>query len=162
MSLQTLRFEELAESHIPAILAIEQEANSSPWSEQSFKNELDNPHKAFLVAIASGMVIGYGGIWLIVDEAHVTNIAISPDYRRQGIGQRLMVQLLDRAKEAGMTCSTLEVRASNAAAITMYEQLGYRETARRKRYYPDNQEDAVVMWLYDLQAWETPRLKKIV
>lgn len=161
MSLNTLRFEELSEQHIPAILVIEQEANSSPWSEKSFRNELDNPHKVFVVVLVSGQVVGYGGIWLIVDEAHVTNVAVASEHRRLGIGQRIMVQLLDKSKDAGMTCSTLEVRASNAAAIQLYEQLGYRETARRKRYYPDNQEDAVVMWLYNLATWEAPRLKKL-
>jgi ribosomal-protein-alanine N-acetyltransferase len=160
MSLATLRFQDLTPEAIPAILAIEQESNSSPWSEKSFRNELDNPHKIFLVAYVDGQVVGYGGIWLVVDEAHVTNIAVSPPNRKLGIGRRLMVKLLQGAQEAGMTCSTLEVRASNTAAIDLYLQLGYQETARRKRYYPDNQEDAVVMWLYDLQAWEAPRMMR--
>lgn len=155
-NLTTLRFEPLQESHIPAILTIEQEANSAPWSEKSFQNELTNPHKIFLVALVSGQVVGYGGVWLMIDEAHVTNIAVASDFRRAGIGRKLMIDLLNRSKAAGMTCSTLEVRAGNAAAIDLYLKLGYTETARRRRYYPDNQEDAVVMWLYDLQAWEVP------
>jgi ribosomal-protein-alanine N-acetyltransferase len=151
--LTTLRFEELDETHIPAILEIEKEANSAPWTERSFRNELDNPDRIFLVAKLEGKVVGYGGIWLIIDEAHVTTVAVDANQRQQGIGRKLMVQLLERAKEAGMTCSTLEVRASNDPALNLYKDLGYKETARRKKYYPDNNEDAVVMWMYDLQSW---------
>ncbi|HSI72829.1 MAG TPA: ribosomal protein S18-alanine N-acetyltransferase [Fimbriimonas sp.] len=151
--LTTLRFIELNESHIPPILEIENEANSAPWTERSFKNELGNPDRIFLVALLEGKVVGYGGIWLIIDEAHVTTVAVAAEHRQKGIGRRLMIELLERAKSEGMTCSTLEVRASNSPALNLYAELGYKDTARRKKYYPDNQEDAVVMWMYDLQAW---------
>jgi len=147
---KNLRFEALREEHLPAVLEIEKQANSAPWSERSFRNELDHEHGIFLVALGGGQVVGYGGVWLVVDEAHVTNVAVNPSLRRQGIGRRLMVELLKRAKERGMTCSTLEVRASNEAAIRLYEQLGYKITGHRRGYYPDNREDAAVMWLYEL------------
>jgi [ribosomal protein S18]-alanine N-acetyltransferase len=153
---KTLRFEPLAEEHLPGVLAIEKQSNTAPWSERSFRNELVHEHGIFLVALAGGGVVGYGGVWLVIDEAHITNIAIDPVHRRQGIGRRLMLELLKRAKEKGMTCSTLEVRASNESAIRMYEGLGYKVTATRKGYYPDNKEDAVVMWMYDLEGWEDP------
>ncbi len=155
--LTTLRFEPLNEGHIPAILEIEKEANTAPWSERSFRNELDNQHRIFLVALLAGHVVGYGGVWLIIDESHVTTVAVALEHRRKGIARRLMNDLLIRSKDDGMICSTLEVRAGNEAAIKLYEEMGFRETARRKRYYPDNSEDAVVMWLYDLQGWEPPR-----
>ena len=155
--LKTLRFEPIQESNIPAILDIEKVSNTAPWSERSFKNELDHQHGVFLVGLLQGQVVAYGGVWLVIDEAHVTTIAVSPEHRREGIGQRLMVELLNRAKSAGMVCSTLEVRASNDAAIKMYEKFGYSIAATRKGYYPDNKEDAVVMWLYDLDKWESPR-----
>jgi ribosomal-protein-alanine N-acetyltransferase len=155
--LKTLRFEPIQESHIPAILEIEKVSNSAPWSERSFKNELDHQHGVFLVALLQGQVVAYGGVWLVIDEAHVTTIAVGPEHRREGIGQRLMIELLTRAKQGGMVCSTLEVRASNDAAIKMYEKFGYSIAATRKGYYPDNKEDAVVMWLYDLDQWEPPR-----
>lgn len=155
--MRTLRFETLEEAYLPAILDIEARSNTSPWSERSFRNELNHEHGIFLVAIANGSVVGYGGIWLVVDEAHVTNVAVSPEHRRQGIGRRLMVELLERAKTAGMTCSTLEVRVSNEPAIKLYEDLGYLRTALRRNYYPDNREDAVVMWLHQLDQWEPPR-----
>jgi len=154
MLLKTLRFETIQESHIPAILEIERVTNGAPWSEQSFRNELNHPHGIFLTAFAEGQVIGYGGIWCVIDEAHITTIAIREDHRRQGIGIILMNELLAKAKVAGMTCATLEVRASNQPAIMLYEKLGFSETARRKGYYPDNKEDAVVMWMHDLTTWE--------
>ncbi len=148
--MKNLRFEPLREEHLPEVLEIEKQANSAPWSERSFRNELDHQHGIFLVTIGEGRVVGYGGVWLVVDEAHVTNVAVDSSARRQGIGRKLMMELLKRAKERGMTCSTLEVRASNEAAIRLYEQLGYKITAQRKGYYPDNKEDAAVMWLYEL------------
>jgi len=154
--MKTLRFEPLSENHIPAILEIEKVSNTAPWSERSFKNELDHQHGVFLVGILQGEVVAYGGVWLVVDEAHVTTIAVAEQNRRQGIGQRLMVELLLKAKAAGMVCSTLEVRASNVGAIKLYEKFGYSVTATRRGYYPDNREDAVVMWLYELQSWEPP------
>ena len=157
-SLKTLRFEPIQESQIPAILEIEKVSNTAPWSERSFRNELGHPHGIFLVAIVQGEVVGYGGVWLVIDEAHVTTIAVAPDYRRQGIARRLMTELLSKAKAQGMVCSTLEVRASTEAAIKLYESFGYTIAATRKKYYPDNQEDAVVMWLYDMVSWEPPRL----
>lgn len=104
-----------------------------------------------------GEVVGYGGIWLVIDEAHVTTIAVVPAHQRQGIARQLMTELLIRARKAGMKCSTLEARAGNEPAISLYEKLGFSITGRRKGYYPDNKEDAVVMWLHDLAEWEPPR-----
>ncbi len=155
--LTTLRFEPLREDRIPGILEIERQVNSAPWSERSFRNELDHPQGIFFTALLEGQVVGYGGAWLVIDEAHITTVAVHPEHQRQGIGARLMAELLERSKVHGMTCSTLEVRAGNEAAISLYRRLGYVEAARRRAYYPDNREDAVVMWLYDLQAWTAPR-----
>lgn len=152
--MKSLRFEPLEANHIPAILEIEARVNTAPWSEKSFRNELTHPHGVFIVAILDGSLIGYGGFWMVVDEAHITTVAVSPDHQGKGVGRRLMIELLKRAKARAMTCSTLEVRAGNQPAISLYERLGYVSTARRKAYYPDNQEDAVVMWLHNLEAWE--------
>jgi len=157
MAHSTLRFEELREDRIPAILDIEKEVNSAPWSEKSFRNELDHKGGIFIVALADGKVAGYGGVWMVVDEAHITTIAVAPESQREGIGTRLVIDLLVRAKEAGMTCATLEVRAGNVPAISLYEKLGFKNTATRKAYYPDNKENAIVMWLYNLTDWEPPR-----
>ena len=150
-ALSTLRFVPLDASHIPHLLAIEAEANSAPWSERSFQNELNHPHGQFLVGVLEGEVIAYGGIWLLVDEAHVTTVAVRADKRRLGIGRRLVVELIRIARERGMVCATLEVRSGNTAAIELYQSLGFTIAARRKGYYPDNREDALVMWRHGLQ-----------
>lgn len=145
-----LRFEPLGEQHLPDILRIEALVHSAPWSERAFRNELINPESAFLVALVDGVVGGYGGYWRCIDEAHITNVAVDPARQRQGIGRKLMLELLAKAKQEGLTCSTLEVRAGNEAAIALYRKLGYDVVSRRKNYYPDNREDALVMWCYDL------------
>ncbi|HRK22204.1 MAG TPA: ribosomal protein S18-alanine N-acetyltransferase [Fimbriimonadaceae bacterium] len=145
-----LRFEKLNESHLESILAIEKLSNSAPWSERSFRGELTNPQSVFVTAIGDGKVIGYAGLWIVVDEGHITTVAVDPDYRRKGIGKRLTTEVLSRAKELGIACATLEVRASNEAAINLYEGLGFVQSARRKGYYPDNREDAIVMWKHSL------------
>jgi ribosomal-protein-alanine N-acetyltransferase len=156
-ALSTLRFVPLEQSQVPEILEIEREANSAPWSERSFLNECTNPNAVFLVALLDGVLVAYGGVWLLVDEAHVTTVAVRDSARRQGIARRLVVELLKASKEHGMTCATLEVRAGNEAARGLYESLGFQIAARRKGYYPDNTEDALVMWLHHLDRWEPPR-----
>ncbi len=145
-----LRFEKLQESHLPAVLEIERASESAPWSEASFRTEVDHPHGVFIVAQYAGRIVGFAGAWVLVDEAHVTTVAVEPEARGKGIGRALMVELLARCRERGATCSTLEVRVSNAPALKLYEGLGFVRAAVRRRYYPDNKEDAVVMWRYDL------------
>ena len=146
-----VRFEKLTAAHIPAIMVIERQAHGSPWSERSFQNELDHVFGEFVVATVNGDVVGYAGEWILADEAHVTTVAVHIDCRRQGLGKSLMKELLDRAVDRGAVCSTLEVRSGNEAAIQLYESLGYVRVGTRKNYYPDNKEDAVVMWLYELE-----------
>lgn len=94
---------------------------------------------------------------MVIDEAHVTTLAVDESVRRLGIGRTLIVDLLVEAQARGMLCATLEVRASNTAAVALYESLGFATTARRKRYYPDNREDALVMWLADMDSWKPPQ-----
>jgi len=148
-------FRPLDESLLPAVVEIERASNPAPWSEGSFRAEIGSFEGEFLVLLAGGGPVGFGGYWAVVDEAHITNIAVAPDHRRRGYGRRILEELLRRAANRGLVCSTLEVRASNHPAMSLYESLGYQTVARRKRYYPDNQEDALVLWLYDLTPWKT-------
>ena len=154
MMLATLRFVSLEKSHIPKILEIEQVTHSAPWSQKSFENELEHKYGVFLVGLIDGEVSAYGGVWILVDEAHVTNIVVKESLRGQGVGRKLMIELLERARNKGAVCATLEVRASNAPAIHLYETLGFVQATIRKNYYPDNKEDAVVMMLNDLLSWK--------
>lgn len=152
-----VKFEPLALGHIPAILELEKVCQSSPWHENSFRNEINQDQSLFLVASRGGQTVGYGGVWIIADEAHVTTLAVDPAERRHGLGRAIMTELLDRAVERGATCSTLEVRASNLPAIKLYEGMGYVGVGVRKRYYPDNREDALIMWLYSLEGFGDPQ-----
>jgi ribosomal-protein-alanine N-acetyltransferase len=149
-----LKFEKLTEAHIPRIIEIEAASNSAPWSDRSFRNEATNPQAIFFVTYFEDKIVAFGGLWLCVDEAHITTVAVDPAYRRRGIARALMHRLLALGQEHGMSCSTLEVRAGNLSAIDLYKSLGYVDTARRRGYYPDNREDAIVMWLHNLQAWK--------
>lgn len=148
--LTTLRFEPFTENHLEAVLKIEARTHGAPWSEASFRNEIDSPQSIFIVAILNGEVVGYGGTWILVDESHITNVVVNEDLRGQGIGRRLMNEILKLSKERGAVCSTLEVRAGNAAAIHLYESMGYVNSGVRKGYYPNNREDAIVMWLHEI------------
>jgi ribosomal-protein-alanine N-acetyltransferase len=147
----------MTSEHVPAVLAIEAKCNPAPWSEASFRSELDNPQAHYIVALDGTRLVGYCGCWDVIDEVHVTNIGVDPEFRRKGAGRLLMVHMLALAVERGMRCSTLEVRAGNTAAIMLYESLGYEKCALRKGYYPNDRENAVVMWLYDLgsRSWST-------
>lgn len=150
-----LKFEMLVERHIMPILDIEKESQASAWSEQSFRNELGHKHGIFIVATKGDKVLGYAGAWILVDEAHITTLAVKPETRKQGLGKLLMEELLKRSVQQGATCSTLEVRVGNVAAITLYRKIGFVESGIRKDYYPDNKESALVMWLHDLDRFQT-------
>lgn len=117
-----------------------------PWSYDSFKRELKNKLASYLVVIMDNRVIAYGGIWVILEEAHITNIAVHPDYRCKGVGETLLNALLDKAYARGAKEITLEVRVSNLPAQWLYKKLGFSEEGIRKNYYEDNKEDALIMW----------------
>ena len=119
-----------------------------PWSRLSFETELDNPLSVFFVAVdeESGKMMGYGGMWLMHDIADITNIAIHPEYRREGIGKNILNLLIKIAKEKEMTAITLEVRESNIPAQKLYESAGFVRCGIRKRYY-QGREDAIIMTL---------------
>jgi ribosomal-protein-alanine N-acetyltransferase len=147
-------FVPLAEEHIDEIIEIEGLSNGSPWSRKSFEQEIAHGPSEFLVAKMGGQVVGYAGAWIVADECHITTIAVAPEVRKQGLGKKLMTELLLRSREKGATCSTLEVRAGNTPAIKLYEGLGFVQAGVRKAYYPNNREDAVIMWLNDLTGWK--------
>lgn len=131
---------------IPPIVEIELEAFSSPWTTEAFTNELiNNLFARYLVMEYRGEIIGYGGMWVIMDEAHVTNIAVRSDFRGQGLGHRLLFELQRTAVFFGAVKMTLEVRVSNEIAQRLYRKFGFEPSGIRPRYYSDN-EDALIMW----------------
>ncbi len=128
------------------VIAIDRASFSLPWPERSFRFEItDNPASRCWVVEMDSQVIGTLVLWLIMDEAHIATIAIHPDYRRQSIGQALLLHALKSALEEGATSSFLEVRESNLAAQAMYRKYGFVATGRRMHYYKDNEEDAILM-----------------
>ena len=138
---------------VPAVVDLDQKSFSLPWPERSFRFELmDNPASRCWVAEHDGKVVAMIVVWLIIDEAHVATLATHPDYRRMGIGRRLLAHALRQIMQDGARSSFLEVRASNLAAQEMYRKFGYEATGRRRHYYRDNDEDAILMSLASLNA----------
>ncbi len=141
---------------VKAVSEIEHNTFSLPWPEDSFRYEMEeNPAARYLVATDdTGAVIGYAGAWMIYDESHITNIAVAEPCRGQGIGMQLTKALIQYAANLGVEYMTLEVRRSNLRAQAMYEKLGFIQLGVRKRYYTDNQEDALLMVLQHMPEIE--------
>ncbi len=128
------------------VMEIEHLSFAVPWSRESFENEIENNRYACYVVAKQGYkVAGYGGMWLVFDEAHITNIAVHPFYRRRGIGRAILKALIDIAEDNHITSMTLEVRESNIAAQKLYAAFDFKVVGRRKNYYADNREDALLM-----------------
>lgn len=130
---------------IDAIMAIEEEAFTLPWSRNSYLGELKNSFATYLVCDCEGQVAGYAGIWVVFEEAHITNIAVARRFRGQGIGRALMEEIEKVAGKKKALRILLEVRPSNSTAIAMYQSQGYVTTGLRCAYYSDNGEDAIIM-----------------
>jgi ribosomal-protein-alanine N-acetyltransferase len=144
---------------IPAVHAIESASFPTPWPPYAFRQELETNRMAhYLVVRAGDRVVAYAGVWLMVDEAHVTTFAVLPAYRRRGIGGLLLAELMALSARIGALVVTLEVRLSNAAARELYQQFGFRPVGVRPRYYTDNGEDALIMTTERLDSADMLRL----
>lgn len=135
----------MREDHVSAIAELEALCFSDPWSEKSIAYELNNPLSLWLVAEVDGRVAGYIGSQTVPPESDVMNVAVHPDFRRQGIAETLVSCLWGQLVQAGNTSLTLEVRASNAPAIALYEKLGFVQVGRRPNYYRNPREDALIL-----------------
>lgn len=145
--MEQLGFYPLEAAYLDQILKIERVSFPTPWSKQAFLSELQQNSLAYYCAARSGeQVIGYGGMWIIVDEAHVTNVAVHPDYRGRKVGEAIMLHLITQALMKGALRMTLEVRPSNLPAQKLYQRMGFEAAGRRKGYYTDTNEDAIIMW----------------
>ncbi|MBO8157248.1 MAG: ribosomal protein S18-alanine N-acetyltransferase [Bacillaceae bacterium] len=130
------------------VMKIEHESFSSPWKRSSFVNELmENPYAFYYVIEQNNQVFGYCGLWIVFDQAQITNIAILPEFRGKKYGDKLFSFALKKAREKGASFLTLEVRVSNIRAQNLYQKFGMQPVGLRKNYYQDNQEDAIVMWV---------------
>ena len=142
--------------HVPQVAEIERMCFSDPWSERMLREHLDNQCAAALVALGEdGTVLGYAGLLVVLDEGYITNVAVRPAYRRQGIAADLLTVFDRFARGNHLAFLTLEVRASNEPALALYEKLGYRRMGLRKNYYEHPKEDAVIMTREYTNAAET-------
>ncbi|MFC7749630.1 ribosomal protein S18-alanine N-acetyltransferase [Paenibacillus thermoaerophilus] len=146
---QSYSFRPMRLEDIPTICEIEIESFATPWSEAAFYNELVNNHFAHYIVLqedGTGSIVGYGGMWIVMDEAHVTNVAIRSPWRGRKLGEKLMRKLQTTAVSRGAERMTLEVRVSNTVAQNLYRKLGFVPSGIRPQYYSDNNEDALMMW----------------
>ncbi|MBE9207241.1 ribosomal protein S18-alanine N-acetyltransferase [Nostoc sp. LEGE 06077] len=158
---------------LSAILELDQACFGGLWTMEGYQRELDSPNSELLglfSPLSSIKLLGMGCFWSIVDEAHITILAIHPQYHRQGLGQALLYALLKTSGDRGLERATLEVRASNLAAISLYQKFGFKTAGLRRRYYQDNGEDALILWLSELQypqfqktldSWHTTICKQL-
>ena len=143
----------MTEADVPVVAELDKISFSLPWPERAFHFEVtDNPAARCWVAEVDGQIVGMIVAWLLVDEVHVATLATHPDFRRQGLAQKLLIHTLRYTSDEGAVSSFLEVRESNLAAEELYRKFGYEMTGRRKRYYKDNDEDAILMTLKPLNV----------
>lgn len=152
LALSRVIIEPMRREDIESICAVERRCYPVVWHAGAYETELANSCARYYVARLEGQVVGYAGMWVIMDEAHITTLAVSPEQQGRKIGQRLLITLIEEAISCGAEYVTLEVRVSNAAARHMYRKYGFEERAIRKNYYTDNWEDAIVMWLSHLRG----------
>lgn len=146
-----MKIRRMFQADIPAVLEIEQRTYSQPWSEVIFRNELGQPHRSYFVATdEDGSIVGYGGVLLLGEDAHITTIAVDASARGHRLGTRLMLNLVDAALQHRAQHLTLEVRFSNRRAQSLYSRFGMAPVGVRKNYYID--EDALIMWVNDIAA----------
>lgn len=131
---------------IDNIYELEKRTFSDPWAKSAFESELHNKLAKYYLLEIDGDLVGYGGVWLILDEGHITNIAIDTSFRGLGLGYYMVSHMMSLMKAEGIKSVTLEVRASNVAAIKLYEKCGFEVAGVRKGYYQNNGEDALIMW----------------
>ncbi|BAY07525.1 ribosomal protein S18-alanine N-acetyltransferase [Calothrix sp. NIES-2098] len=170
-----LKIQPLTSEDLGAVLELDKACFGGLWTLEGYQRELDSPNSDLLglfSPVSSLSLLGMGCFWSILEEAHITILAVHPQYHCQGLGQALLYSLLKTASDRGLERATLEVRASNLAAISLYQKFGFKTAGRRRRYYKDNDEDALILWMSDLQqphfqatlrSWQTmvsDRLKK--
>ena len=141
-----MEIRDFTKEYIEGAVQVERLCFEDPWTKEMFESELKNERANYSVLLDGETVAGYAGFWKIGDEAHIMNIAVKPEYRRKHFAEMLMEDMIKRAKALFIRNMTLEVRKSNAAAISLYEKYGFKEAGVRKKYYDNNREDAIIMW----------------
>jgi ribosomal-protein-alanine N-acetyltransferase len=140
-------------SDVPEVARVERSSFTTVWPADAFYNELHTNKLAhYFVGRAGGRIVAYGGIWVILEDSHITTLAVDPAYRGKGYGEQMLLRLVDEAVEHGASWMTLEVRESNAAAQQLYRKYGFTTVTMRRGYYSDDNESALVMWAGNLKS----------
>jgi [ribosomal protein S18]-alanine N-acetyltransferase len=150
LELKSLTYDDLSSA-----LELDKACFGGLWTLEAYQREIDSPNSDLLglfLPLSPARLLGIGCFWSILEEAHITLVAVNPQYHRQGLGQILVYSLLVTAVQRGLERATLEVRASNLTAISLYQKFGFKTAGLRRRYYQDNDEDALILWLSDLQS----------
>lgn len=148
----TVRLAPMAPRDVEAVRAIDVAVYANPWSVSTWRKELSGADRRHLVAIDGHEVVGHAGLLFVLDEAHVTTVAVRPDREGEGIATRLLADLLDDARRHGSTAATLEVRAADRRPQRLYGRFGFQPAGVRRGYYTNPDDDGIVMWLPDLQS----------
>lgn len=146
--IKMIEYRKMTRADIHSVVEIEEESFATPWTHEIFEHEMEgNAYAHYVVAVQDGEVIGHCGMWIVLDECHITNIAVRKRFRGNGIGEGLLRQAIALCKEMNVRLMTLEVRVTNHTAQNLYRKLGFQDGGIRKNYYADDHEDALVMWV---------------
>ncbi|MDZ4993949.1 ribosomal-protein-alanine N-acetyltransferase [Clostridium perfringens] len=148
--MSSYKIEPMNSSHVEGIFEVSKLSLPEAWNIESIEKELSNKLAKYLVALDGNKVIGFVGMWIVFDEGDITNIAVHPDYRKQGVGNLLMDSLIALCKESNITSLTLEVRESNHPAQNLYKKHGFQEEGVRKNFYDNPKENAIIMWKHNI------------
>lgn len=147
-----LIFREIEANDIDDVYKVEETSFAIPWTKEALKNAAERNDTVYLAAIFDKKIVGFIGAWIIAGDAEITNVAVLPEFRGKKIASKLMKAFIKKAKSEGATAMTLEVRPSNIPAIALYKKFGMEEKGRRKKYYQDNNEDALIFWNTNLKG----------
>lgn len=145
-----IHIERMRMGDVERVTELDEKCFPAPWSIHAYRTEVNNPSAYYVVARVDDAIVGYAGMWIIMDEAHITTIGVDPNFRGKKIGKRLLVNILDEAMHRGARRATLEVRRHNPPAQNLYHKYGFHQVAIRKGYYTNNNEDAFIMWIDDM------------
>jgi ribosomal-protein-alanine N-acetyltransferase len=151
VTLTKISLKHLTKEQVAEVAKLDQRYLGGLWSENAYEKEINSPNSTLLaLSLEEKPIMGYGCLWSILEEAHITILLVHPDYHGQGLGQLLLFKLLEDAVTRGLERATLEVRASNEVALSLYEKFGFKIAGRRKNYYAQTGEDALILWRGDL------------
>ena len=145
---ETVVYRPMVEADVPSVVVTEEEVFTTPWTAEILEHELNgNDYASYLVAERDGQIVGHVGMWVVLDECHITNVAVRKQEQGHGIGEALMRHAMELCRNHGVQAMSLEVRVSNETAQNLYRKLGFQRGGIRKNYYSDDHEDALVMWV---------------